>query len=333
MLRLATVVTVLLTLSLGGCRSILGMDELGVEPSNTLSNTEGGRDSGAPPADVSTVSGPGGEAFPLPWDAPKSDIYDVSGDVLTDRVTGLMWERAPTSASTWTLAEIGCSDSQTGGHTDWRLPTRLELTTIFDAGEYHGLDASFRSEMQEQLYTASKVSPDVLEGDAKYVSHHWNIQFDDGRMKIEPWSDPTSDPFRRRRCVRARPPLERVSYSFDREVASVVGTTWRILRRIQSPDTYEGAKQSCAVSKAGGVGGWRLASMKELLAMIDDGRGEPQVDPALFTNEIPTGMLWSSAVELAFGVDSTDTIGLRDGKTANAYSVRTSKLPFVCVHN
>ena len=77
--------------------------------------------------------------------APRS--YTDNGDgTVTDNVTGLMWEKLSLDGSihdvnntyTWAAAVAtkitALNGANFAGHTDWRLPNRLELETLVDAG-------------------------------------------------------------------------------------------------------------------------------------------------------------------------------------------------------
>jgi hypothetical protein len=59
--------------------------------------------------------------------------YIDNGDgTVTDNVTGLMWEQAPTGDYSWEEAQEYCENLELGGYDDWRLPTLKELFSISD---------------------------------------------------------------------------------------------------------------------------------------------------------------------------------------------------------
>ncbi len=61
------------------------------------------------------------------------------GGVLTviDATTGLEWSAQPVARdATHEAASKACADCRLGGHTDWRLPTRQELLSIFDLSRH-----------------------------------------------------------------------------------------------------------------------------------------------------------------------------------------------------
>lgn len=66
---------------------------------------------------------------------PNPASYDTSApDVVIDKVTGLMWQSAvdKRGAITWVDGDAYCAHLTAGGHSDWRLPTEIELLSIVD---------------------------------------------------------------------------------------------------------------------------------------------------------------------------------------------------------
>jgi hypothetical protein len=70
--------------------------------------------------------------------AASADRYTDNLDgTVTDKVTGLMWQKAIGSIGgvttfTWANALAYCPTLNLGGHTDWRLPSAIELVSIVD---------------------------------------------------------------------------------------------------------------------------------------------------------------------------------------------------------
>ena len=69
--------------------------------------------------------------------APNLENYTDNGDgTVTDNVTGLMWQQAvPATRYTWASAVAYCPTLTLAGHSDWRLPSYIELVSILDVGE------------------------------------------------------------------------------------------------------------------------------------------------------------------------------------------------------
>jgi uncharacterized repeat protein (TIGR01451 family) len=69
------------------------------------------------------------------WPSPR---FTVSGDCVTDNLTGLMWAKngnLPDGTKTWDQAIDYCSNLTLGGYTDWRLPNVNELESLINANE------------------------------------------------------------------------------------------------------------------------------------------------------------------------------------------------------
>ena len=68
--------------------------------------------------------------------APNLENYTDNKDgTVTDNLTGLMWQQAvPAIAYTWAQAVAHCPKLTLAGHSDWRLPSRIELVSIVDLG-------------------------------------------------------------------------------------------------------------------------------------------------------------------------------------------------------
>jgi Protein of unknown function (DUF1566) len=81
--------------------------------------------------------------------APTSTSYTDNGDgTVTDNVTALVWQQTVSTAffpwgnsSTVGTAQNYCANLQLAGHTDWRLPSQIELLSIVDQGLPEGTGA------------------------------------------------------------------------------------------------------------------------------------------------------------------------------------------------
>ena len=86
--------------------------------------------------------------WPMPSDqvdvtagAPNLESYTDNGDgTVTDNVTGLMWQQVvSTTTYNWAQALAYCPKVTLAGHSDWRLPSRIELVSIVDLGVTSGV--------------------------------------------------------------------------------------------------------------------------------------------------------------------------------------------------
>jgi hypothetical protein len=68
--------------------------------------------------------------------APNPESYTDNGDqTVTDNVTGLMWQQAIAPGTYSNAAALAyCPTLTLGGHSDWRLPSIIELVSIVDYG-------------------------------------------------------------------------------------------------------------------------------------------------------------------------------------------------------
>jgi hypothetical protein len=70
----------------------------------------------------------------ITWPSPR--FVDNGNDTMTDRLTGLVWEKSPSGTSgVWTTAISYCENLSLGGYTDWRLPNRKELLSLVNYGQ------------------------------------------------------------------------------------------------------------------------------------------------------------------------------------------------------
>jgi len=71
------------------------------------------------------------------WPSPRFIVgTGVEEDCVTDTLTGLMWERSPSSEITGWYGALGHANNLSlCGYTDWRLPNINELDSLADRGE------------------------------------------------------------------------------------------------------------------------------------------------------------------------------------------------------
>jgi hypothetical protein len=109
------------------------------------------------------------------WPSPR--FVDNGNGTVTDKLTGLMWERTPsTSNRTWANALTYCSGLSLGGNSDWRLPNRDELKSLLNAGQANQstwLNTQSFSGVSDSAYWSSTTV-------AKNSATAWIIAIDSG---------------------------------------------------------------------------------------------------------------------------------------------------------
>lgn len=106
---------------------------------------------------------------------PANYTVDSLNDVVTDHVTGLMWQRTMSAnLTTWESAKASCESLVLGTYTDWRAPTRIELISLVDFTRTKpAIDPNaFPNTPVAVFWTSSRVADDS-EG-------AWIVNFDDG---------------------------------------------------------------------------------------------------------------------------------------------------------
>lgn len=232
-----------------------------------------------------------------------------------DRVSGLMWEvktadGGPRDVSrTYTQwgdgragdASAFVADVNTAGlcgHTDWRLPSRLELQSLVDYGRpFPGptIDTAwFPNTSPAAHWTGSAytgVSPDA-----------WFVLFGDGLVGSYPRSARYAV-----RVVRAARPVGAVADRFVANGDEVTDRLTRLVwRRCSEGQTWTGStcsgnaasytwKRALDRARAAAAGGtaWRLPNAKELASLVDDTRVEPAIDTTAFPGT-PGVRYWTS---------------------------------------
>ena len=91
--------------------------------------------------------------------------------VVTDLVTGLMWDKDYATGKTWQQALEYCEDRNHAGETDWRLPNRNELMSLVSYERYS--PASDFPDMPSQWFWSSSSG-------AYGPANAWGVKFNYG---------------------------------------------------------------------------------------------------------------------------------------------------------
>jgi hypothetical protein len=238
----------------------------------------------------------------------------MGGAVVQDNVTSLVWEdhgtTPPASSSTWQAAKDRCEALTLGGSCDWRLPSRIELISILDVSKASAplIDDLFRATQAGQYWTASTTPPPA-----------WSVNFQSGEttensVTTALWV----------RCVRGGTALSGQHYLVGEGAASGSvldqGTGLRWERDAsESQHDFAQATNYCTSRTTGGFDDWRLPSITELQTLVDESRGGPAWDTAVFPGGTAATLSssWTSSVagsSLGWTVDFIDGRSHRIGR-------------------
>jgi len=241
--------------------------------------------------------------------------YSVQQGIVTDRVTGLMWQQAHNATRlSWPAARQACERLTLGGYDDWRLPSITELFSIADFRGSQGrrpyLDEVFEirepdaSILRDDPFAATH-STDMMGqtwSATLYSGNHWDrkgveaaffMNFLDGHIKQSPTGGGRSELFYR--CVRGE------SWGDNDFVDNGDGTvtdraaelTWQ-QRDDGRTRNWQQALAYCETLELSGHTDWRLPNIKELQSIVDYSRHDPALDSRFLEQQDRRGWFWSS---------------------------------------
>ena len=231
--------------------------------------------------------------WPLPPVKPLLSNYVLTADTVSDKATGLVWERSDSDPATMSygFGVTYCADLAKGGQTDWRLPTRIEALTILDYGQTLGLlnQAVFPD---GALPSSSVVMwTDSLSLLNAKLDERFQVDLGVSLVTIANNAQISN----RIKCVRGGPttsPVTRydVAAGAARDVRT--GLVWQVTP-LATAKLQGDAKLACESLVLGGVGGWRLPTVRELVSLIDEAREVVPLLPSIFQAG-PAARFWSS---------------------------------------
>ncbi|WP_415238673.1 DUF1566 domain-containing protein [Seleniivibrio woodruffii] len=241
---------------------------------------------------------------------------DSETGIVTDNVTGLMWQDNVLSSSMqWETAIATCEDLSLGGYDDWRLPTIEEIESIIDYGHYDpAIDPIF-------VRTASNT----------YWSHTahvnsfyaWRINFKNGFSSKDGKNGNNYV-----MCVRgtAYPDAE-----FVRDSATQIVLDKRTGLMWQDDElgvkSWGDAINYCFDKRLGGYRDWRLPNIREQLSIVDRGRSYPAIYPVFVHVGSGLNYHWSST-----RVTNDDFLWIVKFSEGNSYGDRMPSYNYVrCV--
>jgi len=217
--------------------------------------------------------------------------YTVSGvtqEIVTDNVTGLIWQRSFSTGQTWQAAMDNCDGLDFAGQTDWRLPTRKELMTLLDYKQYApATDTISFPDTPVGNFWASSSYP----GDD---SAAMRTDFTSGITSYHPKTNSYNC-----RCVRgASLPngtfLESTVGGKVTVTDAATGLVWT--KEYTTGLTWSGSLSYCENLNYGGFADWRLPNIEELKTLVDD------TIPGSVTSLLPgmsSDSFWSSSTWVA----------------------------------
>jgi hypothetical protein len=238
----------------------------------------------------------------------------VGSDVIvTDSLTGLVWQKTYVTGYTWQQALDYCEGLSYASETDWRLPDINELTDLVNYGTYNPA-SNFPGMPSDGFWSSSY--------DLDNMGYGWGVRFGDGMQRSD---YPKTDGYDVR-CVRGGTYLEDgtarffISGATGNEVVldRATGLFWQ--KDFATPKTWQQALAYCEGLIYGGYGDWRLPNVNELRSLYD-AKNNPASDfPDMPSDEY----FWSSTSEVfgnAWFVHFSDEDVFSDIKT-ESYDVR-----------
>ena len=263
----------------------------------------------------------------------KPSYRDNLNGTVTDQNTGLTWQQTPDCVRrSWQESINYCSDLELAGHSDWRLASRHDLTTILEFSLWRPVlntvffdncvpnTTAFSSSWSSTSYTGNSSSAYVID------FQHGGPLGDIGSIDFK-----TQDHYNR--CVRGETSV--VSSQFvDNQDETVTDTSTGLMWQKGSQPTstsWGDNLQYCNNLELGGYPDWRLPNIRELETLVDDTIDGPKINP-IFTyhGENPS----STTIEIDPERDllpsifslSFSTGGIIDSSKRNSLSAR-------CVRN
>ena len=218
---------------------------------------------------------------------------DATTDLVTDNITGLVWQRNLPSKYDGCTGNSGatclhdqalsyCENLEYAGYSDWRLPSPEEFATIIDYGKEPAIDSDklpLPKTSNKTFWTRTELVSSNL-SNPKF----WYVNFSNGETTDD------EDKAKYVRCVRGSQ-LEKPHFKIVNEIVedTVNNLIWtKDENSVLS--SWESALDHCQNLEYGGYDDWRLPSINELASLID----YSQKDPASLFPGISSTYFWSS---------------------------------------
>jgi hypothetical protein len=265
--------------------------------------------SGGPPCP--SLTGAADKAYPR-WPMPNppsthlpnASSYADNGDgTVTDRVTGLVWQKAVSASATFAAAPAYCAGLTLPAPPGfaWQVPTRIQLLSILDPTTGAAVDAPFLGSGQPPggKYTWTS-TPWVVSQIATKPQDAWMVNFGGGGGLTSNAAAQSSTEWVRCVAAPATTPLPYPHYvqAGDGEVQDVeTGLIWAQA----SHNALMTQAEATAYCASLGLNGhtWRLPSVNELASLVDDNpdikKVSPAIDQCVFSDTSPNTYYISSS--------------------------------------
>ncbi len=242
--------------------------------------------------------------------------YTVVDDVVTDSVTGLSWTKDAEPSMTHPEATAHCDGLGQGGFTDWRLPARVELVSIWDFGTgYPYVDSTAFTQTPAPFWSTSSST----------AGKFWLVYFQGAGGALEAGVGFGGAV----RCVRGAVGFsDTFMATADTVIDSATGLEWT--RTIVGGGSFNGGIAGCEALELDNKTDWRLPNSKEIYTVIDEAFSDPPVDPAYFDwSNSPNQWLWTSTPKAGLSTWAF-FVSLTNGASVAA-SNRFATERYVCV--
>jgi hypothetical protein len=247
--------------------------------------------------------------------------------IVTDTITGLMWQQTDGGEMTIENATTYCSTLTLAGYTDWRLPNAHESFSILNQQNVNpSLDnLVFPTSLAEYWWTSDKQANDNTKIWATNAG---------GGIGNHPKTETISAGGTKKFHVRAvrdvvTPIIIPTHFTNNTNVTvtdNLTGLVWQKYTRTDSL-TWENALIYADTLTSGGFTDWRLPNIKELQSINDETMINPSINTSYFSN-LNINKYWAST---SLPNQTTKAWYLDTHYGITTYDVKTAKHPVICV--
>lgn len=263
---------------------------------------------------------------PIGSGLPNEAEYTDNGDSVTDELTCLEWQKsAPSETYDWTEALAYCDALSLNGQDDWRLPTRIELTSIVDFTKSPAVDRSVFPDAGGGFHkTASDWILTIRQqGAGAGTDFAWAFNVSDGIVS-NAYSKADAAALR---CVRGggsgegpsepavAPPNQYSEVGSGEVRDNYTGLVWQVGNSEETMPFADAAAYCSSLGLNGHT--WRLPSIREAATLVDEARVAPAIDIDVFPDtESGRGVYyWTSHVAVGRAETAGWGINFDDGFT------------------